>query len=210
MELWLIHPEEQAIDAFAQRFAGLPSVRTMQSTFEELAPHDCFVTAANCYGIMNAGIDAAVVRKHGSELATRIQYRILDEFLGEQPVGTAIIEPTGSTAYPYVCHAPTMRTPGSIGNTDNIYRATFAALTAIYRYNTQHGHPIETVALPAMGCGFGGVDYSESARQMAAAYKHYLDPPHRLDWNTVIEREKRITYDGDQKVVGRSNQKRSE
>ncbi|WP_146562551.1 macro domain-containing protein [Posidoniimonas corsicana] len=201
IEIWLIHPEREAAEAFSERFEGLPTVRVIQTAYEGLDAHDCFVTAANCYGIMNAGIDAAVVRLHGVELCKRIQHRILDEFLGEQPVGTAIIEPTGSSHSLYVCHAPTMRVPGSIRGTDNVYLATFAALTAVYRYNTAHDHPIRTVVLPAMGCGFGGMDYSESGRQMAAAYKHYLSPPHQLDWNNVIEREKRIRYDGEQQVV---------
>lgn len=201
IQLLLIHPERDALDAFAHRFEGLPSVRTIQTTFEEMEPHDCFVTAANCYGIMNAGIDAAVVRVHGAELCTAIQHRILDEFLGEQPVGTAIIQPTHSAHNPYVCHAPTMRTPGSITGSDNVYRATFAALTAIYRYNVANDHPIHSVALPAMGCGFGGMTYSESARQMAAAYKHYLEPPHALNWDTVIGREAAIRRDGDNWVI---------
>jgi O-acetyl-ADP-ribose deacetylase (regulator of RNase III) len=52
-----------------------------------------------------------------------------------------------------------------------------------------------------MGAGFGGVPYSEAARQMAAAYRHYLSPPHRLDWDAVILRHKAICYDGDQQVA---------
>lgn len=201
MELWLVHPGDDAIDVFNKRFDGLPSVRCIQSTYEELDAHDCFVTAANCYGIMNAGIDAAVVRVHGVELCTRVQHRILDEFLGEQPVGSAIVEPTRSSSNPYLCHAPTMRIPGSIRGTDNVYLATFAAMTSIYRYNVSHDHPIHTVAFPAMGCGFGGMEYSEAARQMATAYKHYLSPPHRLDWDNVVDREKAIRFDGDTEVI---------
>lgn len=201
IELWLIHPEREATQAFTWRFDGLPSVRCVQTNYENLEPHDCFVTAANCYGIMNAGIDAAVIGVHGVELCTRIQNRILDEYLGEQPVGTAIIEPTRSARNPYVCHAPTMRIPGSICGTDNVYRATFAALTSIYRYNVSHDHPIHSVALPAMGCGFGGMDFSESARQMATAYTHYLSPPHHLDWDNVVGREKAICYDGDTRII---------
>ena len=59
-------------EAFRSRFAALPNVKVMQGRFEDLNPHDCFVTAANAFGIMNAGIDAAVVRFHGEELMRRI------------------------------------------------------------------------------------------------------------------------------------------
>lgn len=43
--------------------------------------------------------------------------------------------------------------------------------------------------------------FSESARQMATAYKHYLSPPHRLEWDTVVGREKAIRYDGETEVI---------
>src|SRR5262245_59971559 len=104
IDLWLIHPNSEMCDAFRDRFTGLPNVRVIQSRFEDLEPHDCFVTAANSFGIMNAGIDAAVIRVHGPQLMTRIQHRIRNEFLGEQPIGTTIIEPTGNADYPFIAH----------------------------------------------------------------------------------------------------------
>ena len=118
-----------------------------------------------------------------------------------QPIGTALIEPTGTPDYPFVCHAPTMRVPGSIEGTDKVYAATWAALLAVYRHNVTSEQKIDTVAMPAMGAGFGGVPYSEAARQMAAAYRHYLNPPHRLNWDTVVDRQKAIAYDGKKQVV---------
>src|SRR5205085_6619062 len=102
---------------------------------------------------------------------------------------------------PFVCHAPTMRVPGSIEGTDKVYAATWAALLAVMAHNRAAGPRIEVVALPAMGTGFGGVPFDEAARQMAAAYRHLLEPPHRLDWDFVIERQKAIFYDGDRRAL---------
>lgn len=200
IDLWLIHPNEEMCDAFRHRFSGLPNVKVIQSRFEDLPPHDCFVTAANAFGIMNAGIDAAVIRFHGQDLMKRIQFRILDEFLGEQPIGTSIIESTGNSDYPFVAHSPTMRVPGSIEGTDKIYSATWASLLAVYRHRVENPAQIKSVVFPAMGAGFGGVNYSEVARQMSVAYRHYLDPPHRMDWDTVAGRQKAIHYDGKRQV----------
>ena len=45
-------------DAFRRRFAGLPNVRVIKGRFEDLEPHDCFVTAGNSFGIMTAGMGA--------------------------------------------------------------------------------------------------------------------------------------------------------
>ena len=203
LNVWLIHPDRQMCDSFRRRFVDLPNVSVMETRFEDLPPHDCFVTAANSFGIMNAGIDAAVARFHGEPLMKAIQYHIMDQFLGEQPIGTCFIQPTGNDRYPFVAHAPTMRVPGSIAGTDKVYAATWAAFVAVYRHNalSDTESRINTVVFPAMGAGFGGVPYTEVARQMAAAYHHYLNPPHRMDWDTVIERHKAIAYDAGKQVA---------
>lgn len=201
IDLWLIHPKAEMCDAFRVRFEGLPRVTVLQSRFEDLPPHDCFVTAANAFGIMNAGIDAAVIRFHGEDLMRRVQFRILDEYLGEQPIGSSFIEPTENPNYPFIAHSPTMRVPGSIEGTDKVYTATWASLIAVYREKALNRTPIETVVFPAMGAGFGGVPYTEVARQMAAAYRHYLSPPHRMDWDMVANRQRSIHYDGNRQVT---------
>jgi O-acetyl-ADP-ribose deacetylase (regulator of RNase III) len=199
--LWLVHPEDAMCDAFRGRFDGLSGVRVIRATFEDLEPHDAFVTAGNAFGIMTAGIDAAVVRYFGQSLMDRVQHRIMDEFFGEQPVGTAFVMPTGNSSIPFLVHAPTMRVPGNIEGTDKVYNATWAALLAIHAHNRASDRKIEVAALPAMGTGFGGVPYDEAARQMAAAYRHYREPPHRLDWDFVVERQQAIHYDGGKQVV---------
>ncbi len=132
----------------------------------------------------------------------RVQHRIMDEFFGEQPVGTAFVVPTGHPDGPVP--VPTPRrcgSPASIDGTDKVYNATWAALLAIHAHNRVSDPTIEVAAFPAMGTGFGGMPFGEAARQMAAAYRHYLEPPHRLDWDFVVERQKAIHYDGGRQVV---------
>lgn len=203
INLWLVHPSAEMCLAFQQHFHQLPNVQIIQGRFEELPPHDCFITAANSFGIMTAGIDAAIIQIHGEDLMKKVQHRILNEYLGEQPIGTCFIESTGNEQYPFIGHAPTMRVPQSITGTDNIYMATRAGLVAVYRHNIRSEEKINTIVLPAMGTGFGGVSYDEAARQMGVAYRHYLSPPHRLDWEEVLRREQAICYDNKQKVVRR-------
>ncbi len=199
--VWLVHPDEAMCTAFARRFSGLRGVRVVQERFEDLEPHDCFVTAGNAFGLMTAGIDAAVVGYFGEELMTRVQQRIMNDYFGEQPVGTAFVLDTHNAAIPFLVHAPTMRVPGNIDGTDKVYCATWAALLAVQAHNATNARQIETVAFPAMGTGFGGVPFDEAARQMAVAWRSYLDPPHRLDWDFVIERHRAICYDGGCQVV---------
>lgn len=193
--LWLVHPDPDACAVMRERFEGLPHVTVHASRFAELPPHDAFVTAGNAYGIMTAGIDAAVVAHFGRGLMAQVQRHIAGAWLGEQPVGTAFVIDTGSPWCPRLVHAPTMRVPGVIAGTDAVYRATWAALVAMHRVNARGERPIEVACLPAMGCGFGGMSFDESARQMAAAYRHALRPPTTLgtDWDLPLARERAIT-----------------
>ena len=199
--IWLVHPDEAMCDAFRRRFEGLRGARVVRGRFEDLEQHDCFVTAGNAFGMMTAGIDAAVIRAFGEELMGRVQHRIMNDYFGEQPIGTAFVITTGHAAIPYLVHAPTMRVPGNIEGTDKVYSATWAALLAIQAHNLTADRKIETAAFPAMGTGFGGVPFDEAARQMAVAYRHYLEPPHRIDWEFVAERQKAICYDGSRLVI---------
>jgi O-acetyl-ADP-ribose deacetylase (regulator of RNase III) len=200
-ELWLIHPQEAMCAAFRSRFAELPKVRVIQTRFEVLPPHDCFVTAGNAFGVMDAGIDAAVVRRLGEQVMSRVQQRIRDDYFGEQPVGTAFVLRTGDPDIPFLAHAPTMRVPGSIEGTDKVYTATWAALLAVAAHNRNETDRIRVLALPAMGTGFGRVSFDEAARQMAAAYRHLLEPPHWIDLEFVAERHRAICYDGNRQVA---------
>jgi O-acetyl-ADP-ribose deacetylase (regulator of RNase III) len=199
--IWLLHPDDGMCAAFRRRFAGLPNVRVLRARFEDLDSCDCFVTAGNAFGLMTVGIDAAVIHRLGEPLMLRVQHRIMNDYHGEQPVGTAFIIPTGDASIPFLAHAPTMRVPGGIDGTDKVYSATWAALLAILAHNRASDSKIETAAFPAMGTGFGGVPFDEAARQMAAAWRHLHDPPHRIDWDFVIERHKAICYDGERQVV---------
>ena len=193
-ELWLVHPDPAACETIRASFKGLPGVTVHACRFGDLPSHDAFVTAGNSYGIMTAGIDAAVVARFGRSLMQRVQRHIVGAFLGEQPVGTAFVIETDDPWCPRLVHAPTMRIPGSIAGTDAVYRATWAALVAVHQANARGEAKIDTVCMPAMGCGFGAMSFDESARQMAAAWRHALKPPTTLgtDWDVPLVREKAI------------------
>ena len=197
----IIHPDPAVCGAVRERAAACSEITVVEARFEELPPHDAFVTAGNAFGIMTAGIDAAVVAVLGPEIMRRVQHRIMDEYFGEQPVGTAFVIDSGHSAIPFLVHAPTMRVPGSIAGTDKVYSATWAALLAIHRFNLTSDRKIEIATFPAMGTGFGGVPATEAGRQMVAAWRHYREPPHRLDWDHVASRQRSICYDGDRQVV---------
>jgi O-acetyl-ADP-ribose deacetylase (regulator of RNase III) len=125
-----------------------------------------------------------------------IQKQILDDYLGEQPVGTCIIVPTGYPSHPFVAHAPTMRVPMNIQGTDHVYLALWATLTAIHRHNRSESLGINSIACPGLGTGTGGVNFSEAALQLYLAYKHYRHPPPLINPSMAQNRQEQIYYGG--------------
>lgn len=51
---------------------------------------DAVVSPANAYGLMDGGYDAAITEYFGRDLQLSIQNKIIEEYFGEQPVGTSI------------------------------------------------------------------------------------------------------------------------
>lgn len=188
--------------AFERAFANLPNVAVVHGRFEELPVFDCMVSAANSFGLMDGGVDGAIIHYFGIGLMQRVQAHILNEYLGEQPVGTSFIIETGNEAHPFLAHTPTMRVPMEIAHTDNVYLAMWAMLRAVHHHNRRAARPIQTVACPGLGTLTGHVPPSEAARQMALAYRNYLNPPQRIDWPYADLRQKAIGYGGDYGLLG--------
>ena len=131
---------------------------------------------------MDGGIDAAYVGCFGVALADNLRAVINQHHYGELPVGQAIVLPTQDAKVPFLVSAPTMRVPGEISDTVNVYLAFCAALIALVAHNRAND-PIRTLLVPGMGTGIGQVPPERAARQMRHAY------------DTMIGRGGRDAYD---------------
>ncbi len=197
--LKLVDPNPTLCDAWREYFDGQSNVEIHNTYFEKVDTYDCMVSAANSFGLMDGGVDLAISQYFGWDLMRRVQERIIDDFRGEQPIGTSIIVETDNPKHPYVAHTPTMRIPMDISHTDNVYNAMWAMLIAVHQHNKTYEKKIESILCPGLGTGTGHVPYREAARQMSLAYKNFLSPPKYIDWGNVTERQLEIRmggYDG--------------
>lgn len=190
MKLILVAPDYSLYTAFQEYFAYFPNVEIVNSYFEQLTEFDCLVSPANSFGMMDGGMDAAIIKFFGISLEKRVQQRILEDYLGEQPVGTSFIIETGHSKHPFLAHTPTMRVPMSIQGTDVPYTAMWAMLLAIRQHNKNCRRLINSVACPGLGTGIGQVPYREAARQMSVAYDHFVYPPKVI--NTFVAASKQL------------------
>ena len=155
------------------------------------------VSPANSFGLMDGGIDAAITRFFGVELMLAVQKRIIEEYLGEQPVGTSMIVETGNLKHPFLAHTPTMRIPLTISHTDHVYLAMWAMLREVHHHNHSDERKINIIACPGLGTGTGRVPFREAARQMSLAYKNYLKPPMQINWAYASKRQVQVRFGGD-------------
>ncbi|EIA2681603.1 macro domain-containing protein, partial [Salmonella enterica] len=162
--------------------------------FETVPEFDCMVSAANSFGLMDGGVDAAITTYFGTQLQRRVQKYIIQEYLGEQPVGTAFITETGDGEHPWLVHAPTMRVPLIIDGTDAVYNATRAALLAIFQHNKSVAEykKIKSVVFPAMGAGCGQVPPDSVARQMRLAWDGFINCATEINWQYASDRQNAV------------------
>src|SRR5262249_35048980 len=196
MRLILVDRNKEFCDVLRWQFRPHPDVQIVCGRFEDVAAFDCVVTAGNSFGLMDAGMDLAVVRFFGRHVMERIQKQILEDYLGEQPVGTCIIVPTDHAMHSFVAHAPTMRVPMNIQGTDHVYLAMWAALIAVHRHNLSESQKIDSLGCPGLGTGTGGMDSVEAALLLRLAYEHYQRPPQFLNPSVAQQRHERVHYGG--------------
>jgi O-acetyl-ADP-ribose deacetylase (regulator of RNase III) len=127
-------------------------------------PVDAVVNPANSLGLMLGGVAGALKELGGQ--------KIEDEARASAPiaVGAAVVTTGGELFAKHVIHAPTMEQPGMKIGVENVRRATRAALIAAARSEFQ------TIALPAMGTGVGGVNFDEAARAMVDELRVHKHP----------------------------------
>lgn len=195
--LILVDPNADLCAAFHKYFDGLPDVQIVNDYFERLPNFDCMVSAANSFGLMDGGVDAAITKYFGHDLMHAVQQRIIEDYLGEQPVGTCMIVETENPEHPFLAHTPTMRVPMEIAHTDNVYLAMWALLRSVHHHNRRAMRKISTLACPGLGTGTGHVPYAEAARQMALAFQNYLLPPDRITWLYADLRQSQVRFGGD-------------
>ena len=142
---------------------SIMQIHVAKSDLTEMAV-DAVVNPANSQGLMLGGVAAALLTKGGKEIE--------DEARASAPiaVGAAVVTTAGRLFTKHVIHAPTMEEPGLKIGVENVRRATRAAMIAAARFN------FETIAMPGMGTGVGGVPIDEAARAMVDELRAHRQP----------------------------------
>ncbi len=162
--LTLCDPNTELLTHLLREFSTYEQVEIVEGSLVHV-PCDALVSPANSFGDMGGGVDQAIDAYFHGKAQQAAQQIIRDEWCGELPVGVAaIVEPIPHQKPVMIC-APTMRVPGNIQGTLNVYLAMRALLVAAAKANLRH------VVCPGLGTGVGGMAYDEAAHQMRVAFQ---------------------------------------
>lgn len=125
---------------------------------------EAIVNPANTLMVMGGGVAGAIKRVGGEEIEREaLKYAPV-------PIGEAVVTSAGRLPCKYVIHAPTVEKPGSPSNLRFVELATRASLrVAISR-------ELNSIALPALGAGVGGLRVDQVAEVMARVVKDNPSP----------------------------------
>lgn len=205
MNIYLLDINDKMTDAWKEVFAPYfedkenpVSIVTddFQKFMDEHYEIDAVVSPANSYGIMDGGYDRAITEYFGSHLMKEVQKAIIDDWNGEQPVGTSISviirdedgkpllakNKNGKYTFKGLIHTPTMRAPERIVDPRIVYQCMRTTLIEAKKCD------VENIVIPAFGGATGGLPYNVIAKMMLAAYEQiFIDDHKSIDWSIVYD-----------------------
>ncbi len=147
-----------------------PGVQIVDGSVVE-ADVAAFICPGNSFGFMDSGLSLHVSEQLGWHLQDEVREVIRSRHDGEIVVGQALVHPTGKSP-PWLVYTPTVRTPRPVDDSLNAFIAMRGALLAIRDHNLERpDERIESVAVPGLCTGGGGMQPAMSARQMRYAYE---------------------------------------
>ncbi len=182
-------------------FTTSPAVEVAEGNLLDLNC-DAIVSPANSFGDMSGGIDKSIDDFHHGAAQRSIMAAIAEHFLGELPVGMALIVEIPGRRFPFVVAAPTMRVPSRVTDSLNAYLAMRAALVAVLRHNADGLAPSAASLSPAFvrelgawprkmppsRCALLMIISSDNARAISAT-RHWPRSPSDADaWAAVATR----------------------
>ena len=148
---------------------------------------DVIVNAANSLSIMGGGVAGVIKRAAGRQVE--------DEARRQAPiaVGTAVLTSGGTTKFKSIIHAPTMPRPAMRIPSANVALATRAALALADQ------HDFQSIALPGMGTGVGGVSHGDAAATMVREIRSYS--PRSLKSVILVDVDEAMTAAWGQELI---------
>ncbi len=181
MRITLCDTHPSVVAAWNESFRGVDPVEIVEGSLLDV---DCraLVSPANSFGDMGGGVDQQIDNFFGGAAQHAAMAAIRERFCGELPVGMALILDMQHPRFRFLVVSPTMRIPQGVEDTINAYLSMRAILVAILQHNQADSSRIDSVAVPGLCTGVGGMPHTEAAQQMRVAYDNVIGE----GWKQVV------------------------
>ena len=182
MKIYLLDINPKMVDSWKKHFADLTDVEIVCEDFSDFMKNndiECVVSPANSYGIMDGGYDLAITHYFGVKLMIEVQKHIINNYFGEQPVGSSFILEIPNTNQKLI-HTPTMRIPSVIIDPKIVYHCMRSTLICALQ------NDIKSIVIPAFGGCCGCLEYDDISFLMRKAYDQIKNPPKRINWEHAL------------------------
>lgn len=183
MKIYLLSDNDDMINSWYMYFMNAKNVEIVCDDFGNFMNNsdvECIVSPANSFGLMDGGYDLAITEYFGDELQQKVQKYIIDNFYGEQPVGSSFFIKTNIKGKTLI-HTPTMRIPEVITDVGVIYHCMRSCLI------TAKQNDVKSIVIPAFGAGTGFVKCTDVAKMMWMGYKQIISEPKSISWEHAVE-----------------------
>lgn len=171
MKIYIVTNDYNDYSSVKEVFKPIKSVEVVLSDFvlfmEGHPEVETIVSPANCYGMMDGGYDAAISDYLGWSFQNKVQQYIIDNYYGEQIVGTSFI--IDAPKNKRLIHTPTMIQPSIIKDDKVVYSSMRSTLMCALNNN------VESIVIPVFGTATGQVYSMKAANQMFKAYMQILN-----------------------------------
>lgn len=183
MRLIFVDSTDSLIFNLRQAFLGIPNVTGVKADLLSICSQVNGVKAIVCPGSSHGKQDATSSTlscfTNGIPLTNVTQKLIDQRFLGQQPIGTALIIPCLSAhqLVSFIVYAPTMMILEDVSTTYNAYSAFRAALLEIFKHNAcQDTLNITSVICHGFTASAGLSNHEATAKQMRLAWDSLIHP----------------------------------
>lgn len=185
MIIYLLDIDKKMTEEWNQQFNGKKDVIVVNDDFECFMNHhqgiEAVVSPGNSFGIMDGGLDQAIVDYFGIDVQNATQKYIKKAYLGEQPVGTSFSISIPGDKDCHLIHTPTMRIPQVILDPRIIYTCMRSTLVEMKKSNYKE------VVIPAFGHCTGAVPSPVVAYLMRKGYESVVEKDlcENISWEKV-------------------------
>lgn len=163
-------------------FENVKIVNDEFSHFMKYNKVDYVISPANSFGLMDGGYDKAIINYFGNDLQKAVQDYIIENYFGEQPIGSSFIIDIPNSNGKKLIHTPTMQTPSIIKDPMIVYTCFRSTLICALKNLNKDS----TILIPVFGGCTGRVPYRTIAKYMKIAYFNTIHHPIELNWDYAL------------------------